>query len=64
MPGWIAGAFLVVAGLITSCFIARDALNFEIIKMVIAVLLFTLTVLIIAFWPTLKKWFMRMRKKH
>ncbi|GEM_PF-6592707 len=58
MPGWIAGAFLVVAGFITGLFIPHDALNFKIITMVVAVLLFTLLVLLIAFWPTLKKWYM------
>lgn len=57
MPGWIAGAFLVVAGVITSLFLPRNALNFEIIKMVVAVLLFTILVLLIAFWPMIKKWF-------
>lgn len=64
MPGWIAGAFLVIAGFITGLFIPRNALNFEIIKMVVAVLLFTLLVLLIAFWPMLKKWFIdRINKK-
>lgn len=63
MPGWIAGAFLVIAGFITGLFVERDALNFEIIKMVVAVLLFTFLVLLIAFWPMLKKWFMNRKNK-
>ena len=60
--GWAARILLVLAGLITSMFVAREALNFEIVRMVIAVILFTLIVMIVAFWPALKNWFKRMMK--
>lgn len=63
MLGWFARLLLIVAGSITSWFIARDALNFDIIRMVIAVLLFTLVVMIAAFWPTLTNWFKSKKKK-
>ncbi|MBX3709629.1 MAG: hypothetical protein KIT56_11445 [Gammaproteobacteria bacterium] len=57
MIGWIARFLLVLAGFFTSLFVVRDTLNFEIIKMVIAVFLFTLIVAIAAFWPMLVSWF-------
>lgn len=59
MVGWIVQILLIIAGVITSFFIARDALNFEIIQMVVAVLLFTIIVFIIAFWSNIKKFFRR-----
>ncbi|KTC90277.1 hypothetical protein OQJ18_04655 [Fluoribacter dumoffii] len=46
---------LVISGSIAGWFIARDELKFPIIQMVIAVILFTLVIVIIAFWPELKK---------
>lgn len=63
MPGWIAGAFLFIAGFITSFFIPRNALNFEIIKMVVAVLLVTILVIVIAFLPLIRKWFKNRKNK-
>lgn len=52
--GWIIRILLVVAGLIASLFIERDALNFEVIQMTIATLLFAIVIFIIAFWPQIK----------
>lgn len=63
MIGWIVRLLLVLAGFITSLFVARDALNFNAIQMVVAVLLFTATVAIIAFWPFLKNLFNYLSKK-
>ena len=57
MLGWIVRVLLVLAGFITSWFVARDALNFGIMQMVVAVILFTLIVAVAAFWPILKIWF-------
>lgn len=67
MLGWIIRIILGLAGLITSLFIAREALNFAIIQMVVGMILFTLTVIIVAFWPTIKDWCKRIvksRKNH
>jgi len=64
MLGWFARVLLILAGFITSWFVARDALNFGIIQMLMAVFLFTLIVAIIAFWPTLKTWFIHIKKKY
>ncbi len=54
----------VIAGSITSWFVAHDALHFPIVQMVIAVLLFTLLVLSIAFWPQIKNGFSYISQKR
>ena len=51
MIGWIARILLYLAGLITSIFVAETSLKYEIIQMAVAILLFTIFVLIIAFSP-------------
>lgn len=51
MLGWIVRVLLVLAGLIASIFVTRDALNFDIVQMIVAVLLFTTIIAIAAFWP-------------
>lgn len=56
MIGWLSRILLVVSGFIASLFVARDALNFGLVQMTIAVLLFTLFVAFLAFWPMLKEW--------
>lgn len=61
---WIVRGLLVISGSIASWFVASDALNFAVVQMVIAVLLFTALVAIAAFWPSLKSWFKRIRKNH
>lgn len=63
MLGWVVRIFMILAGLITSFFVANDALNFSIIQTIITVLLFTSVVAILAFWMTLKNWFMRIVNK-
>jgi len=62
MIGWVARLLLVIAGYIASYFVARDALHFDIVQMVVAMLLFTIFVFIIAFWPTVKGWIKRIIK--
>lgn len=64
MLGWVVRGLLVLAGMITSLFVARDALNFEIIRMIIVVFLFTLVVALIAFWPMLKKGIKHLTKRR
>ncbi|QMT60274.1 MULTISPECIES: hypothetical protein [unclassified Legionella] len=55
---------LVISGSIASWFVAHDELRFPIVQMVISVILFTLIIAIIAFWPELKNWFKGIGKKH
>ena len=57
MIGWIVRIFLVLAGFITSFFISRDALNFSLLETIVAVFLFTLFVMVLAFWPAITKTF-------
>ncbi|VEB37442.1 hypothetical protein [Legionella cherrii] len=61
---WFFRLLLVISGSIASWFVARDELKFPIVQMVIAVILFTLFIGMIAFWPELKNWFKRIRKDH
>lgn len=59
MLGWIARVLIVFAGFITSWFVARDALNFNFIQMVVGVFMFTFMVMIVSFWPILQKHFQK-----
>ena len=52
MLNWIVRGLLVVAGIVTGIFIAEDAPNFGVIQMMVALLLLTLIVAAIAFWPS------------
>jgi hypothetical protein len=61
--GWIVRLLFVVAGFIASWFVARDALNFGTVQMVIAVFLFTFVVMTIAFWSTWKTWLKHIFKR-
>lgn len=62
MLGWLIRLIFVLAGSITSWFIARDALNFSVVQMIVVVILITLAVAFAAFWPGLKSWFNRKQK--
>ena len=65
MFGWIARLFLIVAGLIASWFVARDAANFGVVQLMVALVLITGFVAIVAFWPA--RWipnFHRFRKSQ
>jgi hypothetical protein len=48
---------MLFAAIIAGWFVARDAVNFNIIQMVVAVFLITAIVAIAAFWETLSDWF-------
>ncbi|WP_454782343.1 hypothetical protein [Legionella sp. WA2022007384] len=55
---------VVISGSVASWFVAHDELKFPIIQMVVAVILFTLMIMIVAFWPELKSWVKRIRNKN
>ncbi len=44
------------AAIIAGWFVARDAVNFNVIQMVVALFLITAIVAIAAFWETLSDW--------
>jgi hypothetical protein len=52
MLGWIVRALLVVAGIVTGWFVARDAAVFGIAQVMVALLLITAVIAILAFWPS------------
>lgn len=64
MLGWIVRILFVIAGFVTSLFVARDELNFPVIQTVVAVILFTFIIAIIAFWPMFLKWIKENMKKN
>ena len=52
MISWIVRFLLIAAGVVTGWFIAEDAANFGVVQMMVALLLLTLTVAVVAFWPS------------
>ena len=57
---WIVRGVLILAGLVTGWLMAKDEPLFSIVQMTIAVLLCTLVVLVLGFWP--ERWTMRAKK--
>jgi len=54
---WFVRIVLAVAGVIAGLFVAREAQNFALIEMSIALLLITILVAVAAFGPTILAWF-------
>lgn len=52
MLGWIVRGLLIAAGVVTGWFVARDAAVFGIAQVMVALLLITAVVAILAFWPS------------
>lgn len=53
MIGRIVRLLLVFSGTIIGWFVSHEALNFPVIKMVVAIGLFTVFAALLAFWPTI-----------
>ncbi len=51
----IVRLFLLLAAPITALFVSRDALNFDVVQVIVAVILFTAAVAVAAFWPGRKR---------
>jgi hypothetical protein len=51
MLGWIVRGLLIVAGFVASWFVAKDAPQFGIMQMAVALFLFVIVVAVLAFWP-------------
>ncbi|HHT0591825.1 TPA: hypothetical protein ACTXXA_000779 [Legionella anisa] len=62
MIQWLLRLLFVISGSIASWFVGREELKFPVVQMVVAVILVTLILSTIAFWPELKGWFKRIRK--
>ena len=56
MPGLFVRLLMVIAAPIAAWFVGRDALNFPVVQMVVAIGLFTLLAAALAFAPLLKRW--------
>jgi hypothetical protein len=50
--GWIVRGLLIAAVIVTGWFVARDAAIFGIAQVMVAILLLTAVVAILAFWPS------------
>lgn len=48
---------MLLAAAIAGWFVAEDAVNFDVIQMVVALFLITIVVAVAAFWETLSEWF-------
>ena len=53
MLSWIVRLFFALAAPITALFIARDALNFDLIQTMVAIILVVVLIAVVAFWS---KW--------
>lgn len=51
MVSWIARIVLIVAGIVASWLVAKDAPYFPTLQLATAVLLVVLIVFVVAFWP-------------
>ena len=51
MVSWIVRGLLALGGVAAGWFVVKDAPNFGVVQMVMALLLLTLIVAVIAFWP-------------
>ena len=60
MIGWIVRLLMIAAGAGTSSVVARDAVNFGVVQMMVALLLLTLIVAVLAFWPS--RWTIRLNR--
>ncbi len=60
--GWVVRILMSIAAAITGWFVARDAPNFSVIQMVVALLLIAFFVSFAAFWPALQGWFRNRRE--
>jgi hypothetical protein len=52
MISWVVRALMVAAGVVTSWFVAKDAPVFGVVQVMVAILLLTLLVAVVAFWPS------------
>ena len=62
MLGWVARGLLIVAGSVTSWFMAKDAPQFGLMQMAVAIMLFVLVVFVVAFWPD--RWSHMLNRLH
>jgi fucose permease len=54
MLGWFVRLSLALASWVTALFVARDAVNFGVVNVFVAIFLLALGVGIVAFWPMIR----------
>ncbi len=62
MISWIVRFLMIAAGVVTGWFVAKDAVNFGVIQMMVALMLLTLIVAVLAFWPS--RWTIKLDRLH
>jgi uncharacterized membrane protein YoaK (UPF0700 family) len=62
MLSWIFRGFLIVVGFVASWFVAKDAPQFGVMKMAVALILLVLVVAVLAFWP--ERWTHILNRVH
>jgi uncharacterized membrane protein len=62
MINWIIRIVMLMASVVTGWFVARDAANFDVIRMAVGLLLITFFISVAAFWPSLVTWFRTRRE--
>ena len=62
MVGWIVRVLLIVAGSVASWFVAKDAPQFGVLQMIVAVFLLALVVAVLAYWP--ERWTHILNRVH
>ncbi|RXF70927.1 hypothetical protein [Hansschlegelia zhihuaiae] len=55
MLGWFVRLSLALASWVTALFVARDAVNFGIVNVFVAILLLALGIGVLAFWPMIRE---------
>lgn len=60
MIGWIVRIIMIVAGVVTGLFLAKDAPLFGVVQTMMMLLLLALMVAAVAFWP--ERWRFRRRR--
>ena len=60
MISWIVRFLMIAAGVVTSWFVAKDAVNFGVIQLMVALMLLTLIVAVLAFWPS--RWTIKLER--
>jgi hypothetical protein len=56
MLSWIVRGLLIAAGFVASWFVARDAPQFGLMQVAVALVLMVFVVAILAFWPERWTW--------
>ena len=62
MLGWAVRGLLIVAGFVTSWFVAKDTPRFGLMQMAVALMLVVLVVFVLAFWP--ERWTHMLSRLH